>query len=249
MTRQQLEQVISGPLNEIIDSLNCLIQNAGGTTSALESDPQLICVTGAPPTQLIQWVVKLDGVPNGTVIYTNLSGAVVGAPGAGTFTFGACSVSDTQVFQRCLCDDVNGDGSIIFTYIEFYQYDPATNSITVTGTWNETLTAIYVPVNPVDCDSLGNPIQIVQRRLDLIGVTNWVRPVDAQAVTLKVRRVGSVLTPPTITDNNGTITPLFLGDVESWSIIDGDSTVLQGTFSVTNNNAGDYITINYTQII
>lgn len=248
MTREQLKSVLEGPLAQILDKLNCLVQNAGGN-NPLESDAQLICVAGNPPTQLLQWVVKLNGIPNGTVIYTDLSGNTVAAPGAGTFTFGECSTSAAQVFKRCLCDDVNGDGSLIVNYVQFYQYDPGSNSITVTGNWNEDLTALYVPVNATDCNAIGAPQQIVQRRQDLTGVTAWVRPINVQSLTIKVRRVGDVLNPPTITDNNGTTTPLFIGDVETWSVLDTEALLLQGAFTITLNNVNDHITIIYTELL
>lgn len=249
MTREQLKSVLEGPLAQILDKLNCLVRNAGGNNPSLESDAQLICVAGNPPTQLVQWVVKLDGVPNGTVVYTDLSGTQVAAPGAGTFTFGACATSAAQVFQRCLCDDVNGDGSLIRHYVEFYQYDPGTNAITVTGLWNEDLTLPYVPVNPVDCATIGTPASVIQRRIDLQGITVWNRGLTIQSFTIKVRRVGSVLNPPTITDNAGVITPLFIGDVETYSVLDTDALVLGGNYTITLNNVDDYISIIYTEIV
>lgn len=220
--------------------VNC----AGGQ---LESDPQEICVNGN--TSLIQWVVKDNGQPTGAVYYTDLSGTVVAAPGAGTFVFGSCSNTTAEIYQRCQCDDINGDGSVVIRYIEFYQYDPATNTITVLGTFSSDLSTPYVPINPVDCGTLGTEPQIVQRRIELSGVTAWNRPLTVQSMTIKVRRVGSILTPPTITDNAGNITPLYIGDVETWSVLDTAATVLQGTFTITLNNVGDTISVIYTEMI
>ena len=212
--------------------------------SSLESDAREGCAANISMTQ---WVVKQNGNPTGTIYYTDVNGAVIPAPAPGTFSFGPCNPAK-QIFQRCLCDDVNGDGSLIINYVQFYTYDPATNAIAVTGNWLADLSATYTPINPIDCDSIGTDVKVVVRRFDLIGSSTWTMPVDVQSFTIRVRRIGDILNPPTITDNNGTATPLFLGDVETYSILTEDSTVLQGTFSVTNNNAGDYITINYTQI-
>lgn len=107
MTREQLKSVLEGPLAQILDKLNCLVRNAGGNNPSLESDAQLICVAGNPPTQLVQWVVKLDGVPNGTVVYTDLSGTQVAAPGAGTFTFGACPTVCLPTISDAFADDLS----------------------------------------------------------------------------------------------------------------------------------------------
>ncbi|MBK7806816.1 MAG: hypothetical protein IPJ51_11005 [Saprospiraceae bacterium] len=78
--------------------VNC----AGGQ---LESDPQEICVNGN--TSLIQWVVKDNGQPTGAVYYTDLSGTVVGAPGAGTFTFGACPTVCLPTISDAFADDLS----------------------------------------------------------------------------------------------------------------------------------------------
>lgn len=218
--------------------VNC----AGGQ---LESDPQEICVSGT--TSLLQWVVKSNGQPNGSVYYTDLSGAVVAAPGAGTFVFGSCSNTTSLIDSLCLCDD---NGGVITSFRRFYEYNPNTDTVVFTGDWLTDLSAPYTPTGTVsDCGDIGAPPQIVQRRIELSGITTWSRPLTVQSMTIKVRRVGSILTPPTITDNAGNITPLYIGDVETWSVLDTDTIVLQGTFTITLNNIGDAISVIYTELL
>jgi hypothetical protein len=70
--------------------------NVGGTTNTtatiipcgdtVESDPVLICASG---TTYTLWVVKDSGVPNGTVYFTDASGAVV--PDPSPYTLGKCN--------------------------------------------------------------------------------------------------------------------------------------------------------------
>ena len=216
-------------------------------SDTLESDAQLICVSGT--SELLQWIVKDNGQPTGVVYYTDLTGAIVPAPGAGTFTFGPCSQTNDQVFQRCLCDNINGDLSVIVNYIEFYTYDPTTNTITVTGTWTEDLTAPYVPINPIDCNAIGAPTSLVQRKVDLTGIQVWNRPTTVTSLTIRVRRIGDITNPPTTIDNNAVVTSLFIGDTESYGIINPSHTILQGTFSVNLNHANDFITIHYLELI
>lgn len=215
-------------------------------SDTLESDAQIICVSGN--TELLQWIVKDNGQPTGTVYYTDLSGTIVAAPAPGTFSFGSCSL-DQQIFQRCLCDDVNGDQSLIVNYIEFYTYDPSTNSITVTGYWDQDLLNPYVPVNPINCSTIGTATQLVQRRVHLTGAQVWNRPNTVVSMTIFVRRIGDVTNPATITDNAAVITPLFIGDNITYGIINDNNTLLQGTFSITMMDVDDIITINYLELI
>ena len=70
----------------------------------LESDPIEGCASNVT---YFQWVVKDNGQPTGTVYYTDLSGTVVGAPGAGTFTFGACPTVCLPTISDAFADDLS----------------------------------------------------------------------------------------------------------------------------------------------
>src|SRR5690606_18721937 len=164
MTRDQLQAFLQPFFERLAGQLNCL----GTTANGLESDPQIICINGVTA---IQWVVKDNGQPNGVVHYTDVNGAVIPAPAPGTFTLGPCGGTEenVEIRSRCLCDDVNGDRTNIVRFVQFYTYNASTNVITITGNWLADLSATYSPVNPVDCDTLGQPSQVIQPRIDLNG--------------------------------------------------------------------------------
>lgn len=110
----------------------------------------------------------------------------------------------------------------------------------------------YVVVGTVqNCDSGNCPDctfdAFRQHREELVGVGAWLRPAGASSVTVKCRAVGNALTPPTITDANGVVTALFVGDEETWASPDG--TPLSDGFTVTGNDAGDIITIIWLETI
>ena len=71
-------------------------------------------------------------------------------------------IDSAKCTVRCMCDDVNGDGTNIVQYVEAYVQtaNPNTNVITsaLAGTFtDESLTTAYTPTNPVDCNSIGSP--------------------------------------------------------------------------------------------
>lgn len=209
--------------------------------SVLESDIVEGCAAGVT---YMQHVVKDNGQPNGQVYYTDVTGALVPAPPG--FVFGRCnleSVSD----QLCLCDD---NGGVITEFVRFYTYDPNTNTITFTGDWLPDLSGPYTPTGTVGlCSQMGTPLQLVQRRIHLTGIQTWVRPATVVSMTLFTRRVGDVTNPPTITDNNATITPLFVGDNITYGIPNDSHTVLQGTFSINMMHVDDMCTIQYLELV
>jgi hypothetical protein len=209
-------------------------------------ETQPICVTN------LNWTRILVFDPTNTtptlvgVIWLDENNNVVAAPPV--FTVGACNTS-LNVYQRCLCDDVNGDGSLIVPFVQFYTYDHVNNVIAFTGSFTNDLSAPYVPVNAVDCETIGSVLTVSQQREHFNGVFVWNRPANTQSVTVKVRSVGNSVTPPTVTDQSGRVTPLYAGDSDTWSINDNENLFLNGGFTVTGNHPNDVITILYTQLI
>jgi hypothetical protein len=111
---------------------------------------------------------------------------------------------------------------------------------------------LYVVIGTVEnCEDNGCieciPDTFHQHREQIVGVGAWVRPVGASAVTVKCRAVGDVLNPPTITDASAVVTPLFVGDEETWESPDG--TPFLSGFTVTANDPGDLITIIWLETI
>lgn len=74
----------------------------------LTSEAEEICVGGT--TTLLQYVLQNNGQPTGTVYYTDISGAIVPAPAAGTFTFGSCPVSGSILVPIQKFQQLNGVG-------------------------------------------------------------------------------------------------------------------------------------------
>lgn len=208
-----------------------------------------VCINGV---NYRQCVLTVGGIPTGLpgdVYYLDINGVLVPAP-VGTIVPGQCN-ANTQVFERCRCDDVNGDGSLIVNYIEFYTVNPTTGVPTILSTYTDPPWTPYVPINPVDCASIGTTVSLVQRRVELSGIFVWNRPVNIQSLTIKVRRTNNTVFP-TITDNGGGVTNLYLGDVETYSHLGDQSTVpqwLTGNFIVSSASPDTLITISYTEIL
>lgn len=76
-------------------------------------------------------------------------------------TVGTCSGCARQVIERCGCDDVNGDGSVINRYIELWSVDPCNGGAPeLVGTWLEgDFDQPYTVVNPIDCPDVPEVFQ------------------------------------------------------------------------------------------
>lgn len=94
-------------------------------SSSVESDSTPICILGVPA---LMWVVKQDGVPTGTVYYTDKAGAVIPAPALTDYVLGDCSVAcDPQVWSGT-ADNIAG----IIPATSFLIYKPECCSVTLT---------------------------------------------------------------------------------------------------------------------
>lgn len=63
----------------------------------LESDGLPYCLTATNET-IIGYSVKQNGEPTGVVYWTNIDGVAIPAPATGTYTFGACTISQIRTF-------------------------------------------------------------------------------------------------------------------------------------------------------
>ena len=229
----------------------------GGTVGSLvecdisDTDPVCfdICVNGV---NYRQCVLTVGGQPTGLpgdIYYLDINGVLVATP-VGTIVPGICG-SNSEIRSICRCDDVNGDGSLIVTYTEFYTIDLA-GVITIIANYTDLPWTPYVPVNPVDCNSIGTTVSLVQQREHLTGPFIWNRPGNnIESLTIKVRNIDP-LNPPTITDRAGRITPLFIGDVESWGVNGNNPDaigLLIGGFTITSSSPSTVITLLYTEYV
>ncbi|MEC3994995.1 hypothetical protein VSR01_16240 [Actinacidiphila sp. DG2A-62] len=101
-----------------------------------------------------------------TVTDTTLDGVTTYDTSTGTV--GVCgptsgeTASGRQIVERCACDDVNGDGSVIVRYVELWSVNTGNpdDEPLLLGTWQDgDFTMPYEPVNPVDCPA-GAPEEV-----------------------------------------------------------------------------------------
>jgi hypothetical protein len=88
-------------------------------------------------------------------------------------TIGVCGPSaDTtrQIIERCGCDDVNGDGSLINRYTELWTASDSGSAPVLIGTYLDgDFTQPYVPVNPIDCPAEADCLKCETQQLCDVG--------------------------------------------------------------------------------
>ncbi|MEC3995160.1 hypothetical protein VSR01_17120 [Actinacidiphila sp. DG2A-62] len=127
--------------------------------------------TASPCAEFGTWffgAVHVDPVPvpflrhicrtcTGTATVTDTTLDGVTTYDTSTATVGVCgptsSTGGLQVVERCGCDDVNGDGTLINRYVELWSVDPGgQEDPALLGSWLDgDFTQPYTPANPVDC--------------------------------------------------------------------------------------------------
>lgn len=178
---------------------------------------------------------------------TELDGTTPYAP-VGTVTVCDSDALDSEVIVRQLCDIGSGDPGFQNTFLRV-EVRNADGTLASSFDVEADGTTPYVVVGPVDfeCDCLEcAPETISAQRVHFAaGPFNWVLPANVVRVTVKVRALdaaGSV----TITDNVGNVTPMFVGDEESWG---NGSDTLRQPFTVSGAGLGDIVTIFYEVVV
>lgn len=218
------------------------------TTAGDECQPiqtVILCDDNGP--FLRRYIVNCD---NGQIVgFEDLT--LAGAPYApvGTVTVCDSDAFDQEVVVRQLCDLGAGGGlpgfQETFLRTEVRNPDGTVDSFFDTEADG---TTPYVVIGPIDfeCDCLEClPETISARREHFSGIFSWVMPADVVKFTVKVRALeaaGSV----TIDDNAANVTPMFVGDEESWG--NGSDTLAQ-PFTVAGAGAGDLVTIYYEVLV
>lgn len=112
---------------------------------------------------------------------------------------GAAATADgpVEVLVECRCDDVAGDGSDIFRFVELIAV-AADGTLTSLGYWTEDLSSPYDPVSPIPCPGAGAPPAMPNPGLvstvashDGAGAGSTNVPAGARSITLTVHE-GSV---------------------------------------------------------
>lgn len=153
--------------------------------------------------------------------------------------------------RRFVDTDTSNPNAAHATYVELLRSDIASDGTVSTSSLgyftDSSLTTPYTPqftqvaVPDYDSQALG----VSQHRVHLTGPVLWGRPAGAvQSLTIKVREVGDTAQPPAISDASGNATPMFEGDIESWSAIGGGQ-VLTDQFSLALGT-NDVVTVIYT---
>ena len=190
-------------------------------------------------------------------VATALAGYKLAAPnvwidpyvvGAGN-TLDECSPGST-IKIVCRCDDADADGVGEISYKEIISISNS-GVPTLLSTYNRTLTAVYAPVSPVDCSVPGDNLVAARARYKVVsGPATWVLGADSvlptSSVAVAVVAVGSVATPPTMTDAGGS-NSLFSGQSLSWSTQFARNVSGLRTPLVFTANAGDILTVSWVE--
>ena len=213
------------------------------TTSGDECQPvQLVILCDDNGPFLRRYVINCETGAILGFVDSDFAGAAYAPVGAVV----SCTseVVSSEVIVRDLCD--LGSGAPGFQ-TKFLRIEVRNPDGTLASSFDVEADGVtpYVPVGPIsidcecaECDNDG----VSPRREHFVGAFVWNMPLNSRMVTVKVRALdaaGSV----TISDQVGNITPMFVGDEETWGM-DG-STLLQ-PFTVTGVGAGDLVTILYS---
>jgi len=216
------------------------VNDCSSATPAIRSE--ILCDAGNASFEFIRTQVLNDSGAPVSTLDTELDGTT---PYVVVGPIENCGVSGGSVRTRTVCDT----GAVpVVNFLRTELLDSGGNVIATVDTTGDGTTP-YVAVGPIDFECCQDcvPDAYRQRRDQLAGVAAWVRPAGAYLVTVKCRAVGDALNPPTITDAAANVTPLFVGDEETW--VTTDATPLTGAFTVTNNDAGDLVTIVWVEVV
>lgn len=204
-------------------------------------------VCDSTTTSTRYYVREVYNEDTGVITYTRID---TGANVLPVIDFVLCP---TNNLQQCeFCDDVNGDGSLIESFTRyFYVNDDGTTTTFADIQFLNGQGQPYLPVgNITKCSEVGNTFTGTQQRLQVLnGAATWIRPSDfVTSVSVTVTTVGNASTPPTITDANGTVTPLVQGFSATWSFASNNVPWLVSDFIITTN-ANDVVYVNWTEYV
>lgn len=205
---------------------------------------QILCDDNGPFLRRYQINCDTGGVIGS--VDTLLDGVTAYVP-VGTVTVCDSDALDTEVIVRQLCDLGSGLPGFQSTFLRV-EVRNANGSLASSFDVEADGVTPYVAVGPVDfeCDCLEClPGSISALREHFSGIFSWVLPANVVRFTVKVRALdaaGSV----TITDNAANVTPMFVGDEESWG--NGSDSLAQ-PFTVAGAGAGDLVTIFYEVLV
>lgn len=161
---------------------------------------------------------------------------------------GAEQPSGRVVVERCGCDDVNGDGSVINRYVELWSVDPTgAADPALIGTWLDgDFEQPYTPANPVDCPdggSSGAGGTVLTGVRSVTGIT--AQDLAAQFPTLQsvtlIVQAGVVRASM----SDGVNVPIPAGVSMTWSVAKAEDSALAAAAFAGTSAAASYL-LNWT---
>jgi len=144
-----------------------------------------------------------------------------------------------------MCDDINGDGSLIVRFKRIIATD-SSGTVTILADMDDNLSAPYTAINAVTCCSIGNQVSLLQKRIVLVGDV-WSPTGDTQSYTYNVKTVNDANDPPTYTDSDVNVTDLYQGEIVT--VILPEHVYAMDTAPVITAGNLDVIIITYTTLV
>ena len=203
--------------------------------------------TGGPPivTESIPFYDQATGLP---VYHVTFSDGTTGwfTDGAGTTAAPTPDISssseDFEILAVRKIDDVAGDQSgDLINYTEIRAVDEATGVTTLLSTLTEDLSAPYAIVGtPRNESEIGVAAKTGVFTQIVSGA--WTVPPLTESFGYIVITVSDPATPPTFTDSDGVVTPLYAGESLNFSLADGTHEIAQPNITITAG-AGDTVKV------
>lgn len=150
----------------------------------------------------------------------------------------------TSVLESCRCDDADGDGVSDTDYVELLAIG-CDGTLTSIGTYTPDLSASYIPVAPVPCETAGAPSAtgVQAHRVEVAPGGTWSAATVPllQAVTMTAHGGTG-----TVTTQDGTST-LFEAESVSWSVGRDSEAALVGPLTVTAGTG--MVAVAYTRTV
>lgn len=174
----------------------------GGYEACYNGTPAHVEIVRGEDQSFIKYIAHLkDG--SGTIV----------DPAVAT-QIGQCAEGNKESKVICKCDDVNGDGTLYESYVEYYEVSVSNSVVTSTllGTFtDESFTTTYTPTNPIDCDSIGVDAEECWNSIILTGTDTFSPPFLTQSLSI-LAYSGS----PTYTGSDGNTVTMIVSESKNF---------------------------------
>jgi len=197
--------------------------------------------------RVITTTYDADGIPTNTVndFENDLTTPFVVTDESNVSARPSKVTQHTTHHTKCLCDDVDGNGTNFVSFVEFYKIvvgvDGSTDSQLVGTFTDETLATPYTPTNPVDCHDIGTDPVEQWNVLDITGTQTWSPPFLINALSVFVLQGN-----PIYTGSDGVSVTMETGQSTSFSI-DGSGNLVDNSNIIIDANGGT-VKISYSTL-